>query len=223
MEFKSTIHAFIQAKLEIQTLNNNTATAKFKYSNLELVLAEIKRVIKDKGLTIISYQHIENNNVESIRINSKNSEYTTHTSFGTGKFKIGSIWDNEILEWEIPAVYESSSSTHDATYSANSICYRYFWLRAFDIPTTDEDKSRKQTDKILEIKEDKLQDDKGNNIWEPSLKQLNLFRVLFSKNELLKNNTTNEMKEMELNSVKEFLIIKGKEYLNNIIKEYGNK
>lgn len=145
-EYKSTIHAFITAKQEIEVLVNNAEAFNFKFADLPSVQAEVNRVLKDKGLDLISMIHKEYSNEPRIykswdKIKKEWKDTTAFVSKGTALFKIGSIWDNELLDWEVPADFENGKP-HDATYGANSISYRYFYLRAFGIPTMDENDAR---------------------------------------------------------------------------------
>ncbi|KAK2574674.1 hypothetical protein KPH14_012952 [Odynerus spinipes] len=58
-EFKSTIEAFIQAKREIKSIVNNKEAFNFKFANLVVVQEEVNRVLENKGLDMISMEHIE--------------------------------------------------------------------------------------------------------------------------------------------------------------------
>lgn len=172
-EYKSTIHAFITAKQEIEVLVNNAEAFNFKFADLPSVQAEVNRVLKDKGLDLISMIHKEYSNEPRIykswdKIKKEWKDTTAFVSKGTALFKIGSIWDNELLDWEVPADFENGKP-HDATYGANSISYRYFYLRAFGIPTMDENDARlkdkvEQENNKLAVEKNKKEVIQENNI-----------------------------------------------------------
>lgn len=142
-EYKSTIHAFITAKQEIEVIINNAEAFKFKYADLVAVQKEVNRVIKGKGLDIVGTEHIEYENKYNEKLNN-------YFSKGIFKIEIGSIWDNERLTFTGAADF-SNKTPHDAGHSSNSIGYRYALLRAFGIPTMDENDARLK-DKIEQEK-----------------------------------------------------------------------
>jgi len=166
--YKSTKEAFILAKNEINAIKNDTAAFGFKYADLVAVQKEVNRVIKEKGLQIGSVKHIENSNLfDQKAMNGKGG----YVSQGIITMEIISIWDNEKIEFSNGATF-ANKTAHDATYSANSIGYRYLLLRAFGIPTLDENKFREEEIKLNSKKENDLVNKTNQqNLEELSLKQ----------------------------------------------------
>lgn len=220
--FKSTIEAFISAKREIKAIKNDTKAFDFKYANLVSVQNEVNRVLENKGLDLIEMKHQELEHFSRDYINSRNQEKTKYISIGKATYTIGSIWDNEKLVWEVPANFANDKSEYDAVYSANSISYRYFLLRAFAIPTLDEDKAR---DADIKDKEGKptnqyiLKDENDNNIWTPTQSQMNLFSLIINKNKLIKEQFKIEMNLAGFNNHKEYITYKGANWFRTWLGE----
>lgn len=215
--YKSTIEAFIQAKREIKAILNNTQAFDFKYANLVDTQNEVNRVLENKGLDLIEMRHVEIEHFSRDYTNNRGQEKTKYVSIGTATFIIGSIWDNERLTWQVPADFSNDKSEHDAVYSANSISYRYFLVRAFAIPTLDEDKARQNdsVDNLGTLNNKKiLKDDNGNIIWQPTLSQINFFNLLI-KDKLIKEQFKIEMNDAGFTNHKDYIIYKGAKWFSD--------
>lgn len=167
LKYKSTVEAMIAAKSEITTIVNNADANGYKFANLVSTQNEVNRVLEGKGLNVIEMSHYEESNYERQQevdvyewVNKSKTKVgtkvrTTFISKGYMIFTIQSLWDTRTLVYRIPAVFENGKP-QDATYGANSIAYRYFLVRAFGIPTMDEDEYRKkEIEKEKETKETK--------------------------------------------------------------------
>lgn len=216
IKYNSTIHAFIKAKEEIQAIKNNAQAFNFKFADLVATQDEVNRVLNLKGLNMISMNHTEISNERKISI-VNNRERETYISKGSAQFIIGSIWDNVTLSFEIPAVFENGKP-HDATYGANSIAYRYFLLRAFGIPTMDEndarlkDKELKEKELKKETKTDQVQ---KNNSTEFDKLYLQIIHFIKEENGAEYKKL---LSDAEINSLKNKSI--ATELMQNILKRF---
>lgn len=137
---KKTLSLFIEAKNQVMGIMNNAKAFNFKYADIVAVQLEINRVIKDKNLQIINNKHLELSN-DTYLAKNKMGEKQMFISRGSYSFEIASIYDNEKLYFESPAVWQAEKPA-DATYGASTSGFRYVLTRAFGIPTLDENDAR---------------------------------------------------------------------------------